>query len=281
MQVKSVYTAIAAVALCGGVVRMASAAGAVAQRFDQLVDDFVYDTLALSPVSATGQGYHIHKGVNLDDELDDFSPQGMAAQRSLLDDIEARLSKFDAASLDAEQLADAEILRNAIGASRLELDEIQSFRHNPTVYVELVGNALYTPDVLHYAPAPERFRHIIARLKKVPALVRQAEANLNDSPAVWNSVAIEENAGTVALVDTALRQDCPPALAADYAAAAAPAIESLQAFSAWLQATLAGKTSDWRLGKNAVREEVQVRAGHRQDSRAIVGRGRGRSQTDA
>ena len=255
MQLKFLFAAIAAVTVWGVVVPDASAApplpaaGGGAQRFNELVDDFVYGTLALSPVSATGQGYHVHKGVNLDDELDDNSPAGIAAQRALLDDTESRLSKFEAASLDAEQRADAAIIRNAIGASRLELDEIQSFRHNPTVYVELVGNALYTPDVLHYAPAPERFRHIISRLQKVPGLVAQAEANLADAPAVWNTVAVEENAGTVDLIDAALRKECPPALAQNYAAAAAPAIDSLKAFSAWLKETLARKTSDWQLGK--------------------------------
>ncbi len=36
--------------------------------------------------------------------------------------------------------------------SLLELDKIQSYRHNPTVYVELVGNALFNPFVLEYAP---------------------------------------------------------------------------------------------------------------------------------
>ena len=78
-------------------------------------------------------------------------------------------------------------MRDAIGASRLDLDEIQSYRHNPTTYVELVGNALYSPYVLHYAPAAERFRHIIERLKRFPELVSQAEANLMDSPEVWNA----------------------------------------------------------------------------------------------
>ena len=51
-------------------------------------------------------------------------------------------------------------MRNALGASRLEFDEIQGYRHNPTTYVELLGNGLYAHYVLHYAPALERYRHI-------------------------------------------------------------------------------------------------------------------------
>ncbi len=51
---------------------------------------------------------------------------------------------------------------------------IQSFRHNPTIYVELVGNALFNPFVLEYAPMETRYRHIIQRLFKVPELMQQA-----------------------------------------------------------------------------------------------------------
>src|SRR5882724_72961 len=121
-------------------------------QFDQLVDDFVLGTLALSPTAATGFGYHVHHGASLDDMLDDFSPAGIAASRSLSRDIEARIARLDTASLDAEQRADIDVMHNALGASRLELDEIQSYRHNPTSYVELLGNGLYSPYMLQYAP---------------------------------------------------------------------------------------------------------------------------------
>src|ERR1035438_7136981 len=72
-------------------------------QFEQLVDDFVFGTLALSPTNATSFGYHVHHGASLDDMLDDFSPAGIAASRGLLQDIEARIARLDTASLDAEQ----------------------------------------------------------------------------------------------------------------------------------------------------------------------------------
>ena len=42
----------------------------------------------------------------------------------------------------------------------------------------------------------------------------------------------------------------PPTLRVAYAAAAAPALQSLKDFSSYLATRLAGKTSDWRLGKD-------------------------------
>jgi uncharacterized protein (DUF885 family) len=226
--------------------------------FEQLVDDFVLGTLALSPTNATSFGYHVHKGVSLDDLLDDFSPAGIAAAHSLLSDIDARITRLDSGSLDAEQRADISIMRDGLGASRLDLDEIQSYRHNPTTYVELLGNGLYTPYVLHYAPPTERYRHIINRLNKVPDLIRQAEANLQDSPEVWNRVAREENQGNVSLIDTTLRADCPPNERMRYDQAAATAIAALNGFNHWLEDHLAEKPSDWRLGKERYAKKFRL-----------------------
>jgi uncharacterized protein (DUF885 family) len=226
------------------------AGGAPPSPVEKVVDDFVFGTLALSPSGATSVGYHQHHGAVLDDQLDDFSPAGVSAAHTLLNDIDARVAKLDAKSLDAEQRADISIIRDGIAASRLEWDEIQSYRHNPTTYVELIGNALYTPYVLHFAPAPDRFKHIISRLEKVPELVRQAQANLQDSPEDWNRVAREENGGNLDLIDTELRNSCPPALRAAYDRAATPALEALRSFNSWLEGTLSKKTSDWRLGKD-------------------------------
>jgi uncharacterized protein (DUF885 family) len=218
-------------------------------QFTQVVDDFVFGTLALAPTAATGVGYHRHHGLNLDDQLEEFSPAGIKASLDLMRDIEVRIGKLDAKAFNPEQRADIDILHDAIEATRLDVQEIQSYRHNPTMYVELIGNALYTPYVLNYAAEDERFKHIIKRLRLVPRLIRQAEENLIDSPAIWNQVAREENAGNIDLIDAVLRAHCPAASAHDYADAAAPALDALRAFNTWLEGTLSKKTADWRLGR--------------------------------
>src|SRR5277367_4856770 len=77
--------------------------------FEQLVDDFVFGTLALSPTTATGYGYHLHNDTSLDDMLDDFSPAGIAASQSFLHDMQARIATLGSPSLDAAQKADIDI----------------------------------------------------------------------------------------------------------------------------------------------------------------------------
>jgi uncharacterized protein (DUF885 family) len=218
-------------------------------QFSQVVDDFVFGSLALSPVTASTVGYHRHHGEMLEDQLDDFSAAGIRAQIKLQRDIEGRIEKLDAKALSPEERADIEVMHDAIEATRLDIEEVQSYRHNPTIYVELIGNALYTPYVLHYAAAEERYKHIIQRLIRIPELVRQAEQNLSDSPEIWNKVAHEENTGNIDLIDGVLRTGCPKPLVHDYAQAAEPALIALRAFNEFLDGTLAKKTSDWRLGK--------------------------------
>jgi uncharacterized protein (DUF885 family) len=248
------HLCVAGALVCAGslTVRAASTTAKAApanSQFERVVDDFVFGTLALSPVGATGFGYHRHHDMSLDDMLDDFSPAGIAASQELLHGIEQRIAALNTAALDAEQRADIDIMHDALGASRLEFDEIQSYRHNPTTYVELIGNALYTPYVLQYAPAPERYRHIISRLNKIPEFIRQAEANLQDSPDVWNRVAQEENSGNMDLIDKTLRDGCPPEERMRFDQAAATATAALRGFNRWLEDDLARKVGAWRLGK--------------------------------
>jgi uncharacterized protein (DUF885 family) len=217
--------------------------------FDSLSEEFVYGTLALSPTSATQAGYHEHRGVRLDDALDDYSEQGIRNQRQFYADFRSRLDKWNAASLSPEQRADFQIVSDQIALGLLELDTIQSYRHNPTVYVELIGNALFNPLVLEYAPKPQRIRHIIVRLGKVPALLEQARHNLTSAPGIWTSVAMDENQGNMDLIDKEIRAAVPEDQRSDYEQAAKPALESLRTFQDFLKNDLAKRDQiDWRLG---------------------------------
>src|ERR1700689_2438610 len=87
---------------CGVGATSARAAPADLQ-FSQVVDDFVFGTLALSPVTASTVGYHKHHGEMLEDELDDFSAAGIKAQIKLQRDIEGRIDRLDAKALNSEQ----------------------------------------------------------------------------------------------------------------------------------------------------------------------------------
>jgi uncharacterized protein (DUF885 family) len=218
-------------------------------QFDKLTEDYLYGSLALSPVSATATGYHLHNGVPLDELIDDYSAGGLDQQRAFYKDFQLRVASLDVSKLDKEQHVDLDMMKSNAELALLELDTIQSYKHNPTVYVELVGNALYTPYMLNYAPIEKRFGQIVKRLERVPALFDQAKANLLDAPEVWNRVAQEENDGNIELIDKTLRAAAPESQKASYGAAAAKALEAARDFNGFLKDNLSAKTSDWRLGK--------------------------------
>ena len=228
------------------------------QDSEKLTQDFIYGTLALSPVSATAAGYHQHNGGVLDDLLDDYSAAGLEQQRGFCKGIQDRARAMDAARLDKEQNADLDIVKSNTGLCLLELNTIQSFKHNPTVYVELVGTALFTPYMLNYAPVEQRFDQITHRLEKVPTLFEQAKANLTDAPEVWNRVAREENDGNIDLIDKTLRAAAPASKKAAYSAAAEKALAAARDFNAFLKDKLSAKTSDWRLGKEVYAQKFAL-----------------------
>jgi uncharacterized protein (DUF885 family) len=234
---------------------------AASADFSKLTSDFVYSILGVSPVLATGAGYHKHGDVVLDEKLDDMSAAGLAAQRSVLIGLQKRMDAFEPQSLTPEERADLAIMRDQVWLFLLELDTIQNYKHNPTVYVEMIGNGLFTPLVLEYADKPTRIGHIIKRLEQVPAVAAAAKANLMDAPDVWNRVAREENEGNLGLIEKAIPAQAPAEMKAAYEKAAAPAVQALKDLNAWLEKDLARRTSDWRLGKQKYARKLRSALG--------------------
>ncbi|SPE37865.1 conserved exported hypothetical protein [Candidatus Sulfopaludibacter sp. SbA3] len=179
------------------------------EELTQLSEEFVDTTLAFSPSAATAAGLHTLRKLNLDEMLDDMSPANLDRQRQFYEDFNDRLSKLNTGKLTPEDRADVLILQNQCALAILDLSEVQSYLHNPTVYVEILGNALFTPFTLEYAPKPDRIRSILARLQKVPLLLNQASTNLTSAPLVWTQLAMEENQGNIDLVDRTMRAAVP------------------------------------------------------------------------
>ncbi len=252
MRTIGVAAAMCVVAGCGQ-------KGQETASWPKLAEEFVYTSLTNSPVAATGVGYHQHNGVRLDAQLDDYSAGAIAKQKQWYLDFRQRLSQaVDPAKLTPEERADYTLINDQISLALLETDTIQSYRHNPTLYVELAGNALYSPFVLKYAGEPERFGHIISRLRQIPRLMGQAKENLVSSPEIWTKTAKQENDGNIALVESELRKACPAELLGEYGKAAGPAVEAMRAFNTYLEQDLQHRPYDWRLGKEVYAQKFKA-----------------------
>ncbi|HYA18349.1 MAG TPA: DUF885 domain-containing protein [Bryobacteraceae bacterium] len=219
-----------------------------AGQFPALVDDFVYTTLAFSPVTASGQGLHTYKGNNLDAAIDNITPLEIRQQRQYYVETHQKLIGFDKSALSAEDQADYDIVDTQIGLALFDIDVAQTWRRSPQTYVELIGSALFNPLVLEYAPKPDRFRHIIARMQKLPFFLDTADKNLRETPSIWAQVAKEENDGNIDLIDKTLRAAVPDEEKADFDAAAGTAIGALRHFNARLENLARQGGADWQLG---------------------------------
>ncbi len=229
-------------------------------KFSQMSDEFVKNSLALSPVSASQAGYHKHtdpkteKTIDLDAQLDDVSAAGVAAQEAFYREWRKRFQKETPIdSLNPQDAADFRLIDDQIGLSLLEFDTIQSYKHNPTTYVELLGSGLFLPLTQEYASKEVRVGDVISRIGQIPRFLDQAKSQLTDADPIFISTAVDENEGNINLVDS-VAGDIPAGSPqkAQYDKVAPTAKQALNDFNAWMKNDLAKKPTNgrtWRLGE--------------------------------
>jgi uncharacterized protein (DUF885 family) len=238
-------------------------------KFAALSDRFMKDSLALSPTSASQAGYHVHvdpktsNRIELDAQLDDLSLKAMDAQREFYSGWRRRFrTETPLAGLDPQDAADWQLIDDQIGLNLLEFDRIQNYRHNPTVPVELIGNALFLPLTQSYARHDVRLGHVLSRVRQIPRLIQQVKTYLSDSDPIFISTAIAENDGNIELIQSDIAKEVPggSALRAEYDQVAPAAIASLRDFSAWLKDDLGKRPSrlTWRLGKDFYAQKFRL-----------------------
>lgn len=246
-----------------------SSSAAANTKFARLSEEFIHETLALSPSNASQAGYHQHidpktgKTIALDALLDDVSAAGMAEQRRVYAEWRERFRKeTPLASLNIEDAADWQLIDDQIALTLLEFDRIQNYKHNPTVYVELLGGALFQPLTDDYASQDVRLGDILSRIAATPHFLDQARSELVDADPIFITVAVEENEGNIDLIQSTIAAAIPAGskLKAQFDQVAPPAIEALKNFSRWLQDDLAKKKTDrtWRLGKELYAEKFRL-----------------------
>ena len=245
-----------------------SSSSVTSTKFAELSDQFIKESLALSPTNASAAGYHKHvdskagKTVELDALLDDLSLDAINKQRAFYGNWRERFHKETPVSaLNIEDAADWQLIDDQIGLNLLEFDKIQNYRHNPTVVVELIGNAIFLPLTQGYASKEARIGHVLARMKTVPVLLDQVKTYLSDCDPVWVKTAVDENEGNIDLVENTVKDEIPPgALKTQYDQIAPSTIAALKDFSKWLQDDLGKRPSKltWRLGKELYNQKFKL-----------------------
>lgn len=238
-------------------------------QFTHLAEQYMYESLALSPVNASYAGYHKHKDaktgktVELDAMLDDVSPAGFEKQIAFYQGWQKRFrTEVDSEKLGLDDKADWRLLDDNIALSLLQLEKIQDQRNNPTGYVETIGNALFLPLTQTYAPQDVRVGHVLSRVEQIPRFVEQMKQNLVEADPIFISTAKQENDGNIDLIESMLKEQIPAEspLLARYNEAGPRAVAALKALNDWLDNDLGKRktTRTWRLGKELYPEKFQL-----------------------
>jgi len=235
-------------------------------KFSQLSDQFVKMSLALSPVSASQAGYHKHldpqtgKTIELDGQLDDVSAAAVEQQLRFYREWRQRFQReTPVSSLNAQDSADYRMIEDQIALGLLELESIQNYKHNPTVYVELLGNGLFLPLSQEYAPKEVRLGHVISRIGQIPRFLEQAKAQLLDADPIFITTALEENQGNLDQIDQVAGEiSTGSPVKPEYDRVAPQAKKALTDFNEWLENDLAKRPKNertWRLGADWYRQK--------------------------
>jgi len=203
------------------------------------VDEYFDAFFEWSPSTATAMGFHQY-----DSRLEDFSRAAIGRRIDKLKQLQAGLTRARTQQLSADEAIDAEILDSQIKAELLDLETLETWRHNPMSYVGLPGGAIDGLMKRNFAAPAERLRSVISRLNGVPALMDAMKANVQNPPHEFTDLAFRIAGGSVGFFKETVAAWAREAaggdssLAKQFEEANQTAAKSLEDASTWLEKTL-------------------------------------------
>src|SRR5712692_4516643 len=160
--------------------------------FSRFVDQYFDARYAFRPTEGTAQGFHQY-----DTKPPDLSRRAVEARIGELKRELARLSSFDRGKLSFDDGIDAELLEAQIRGELLTLETLRSWENNPMQYAGLPGGAVNGLMKRDFAPAAQRLRSAIARMKGIPGVYAAARENIKNPPKEFTDLAIRMSRGSV------------------------------------------------------------------------------------
>jgi uncharacterized protein (DUF885 family) len=215
----------------------------------QAAEDIIADYFAAWPVTATAVGEH-----RFDTAWPNLTPDGIAADRTRIDNARALLDEVERGTLTADDKVDVAILRNQLALQAFEHEVEQPWARDPHWYASQIGTGLDDLASRDFAPIDQRAAALAARMSTLPTLVEQAIANLDPAATMipHTEVAITQLEGIVELIRATIPQrmaTAPEDARAQIGVASGPAIAAIRALQAHLRKEILPKAAgEWRLG---------------------------------
>jgi Bacterial protein of unknown function (DUF885) len=204
------------------------------QMFQEVADRFVADYLERDPVQATDLGVH-----DYDDRLADPTRAGVEAEVAALRRFRAEFGAIDPAGLSLSNQLDREQALTAIDATILDRTVVRPWATNPDVYSSGITEAAFVMIKRNFAPPEVRLKALIAREHAMVTTLEVARRNLDNPPAIYTDIAIEQLDGNKAFfqssVPEAFTDVTDRSLLAEFRAANQGVVDALGAYKTFLE----------------------------------------------
>src|SRR3982751_2843175 len=225
------------------------------------VDDLLAYLHETHPTHATLDGVHTH-----DDLLEDVSRHGVDSEAHALAGYLRRLDEINRDALTAVERLEHRMLTSQLQARMFELEAVRTWERNPQFYADLLASSLATQALFTYAPAAERARRVLSKLRQTPRLIQAARDNIKEPPGIFVKVGIETMRGALKFID----EDLPRAFASvddlhllgDLADAQMEASQSVRSYIDYLETELAPRArASFRMGREKFEQKVRLEEG--------------------
>ena len=243
-------------------------------RSAETLPHFAADYLAwrheVQPTAATFDGVHVH-----DDLLEDFSRAAIDRQVRDLNGFARRLASMSIDALSASEKADhAALVANTQGRLH-ELEAIRTWERDPQLYADTIATSLAAQAIFTYAPAAERARRLLSKLRQVAGVLDAARTNVREPAGIFIKTAAETLRGVVSFLNRdlprALREVDDLSLLADLDDAATLARTAIERYVRDLEEEQAPKAkASFRLGKERLEQKLKLEDGVTLDTDALL-----------
>jgi uncharacterized protein (DUF885 family) len=233
----------------------------VSEPLPHFVDDLLGYLHETHPTYATLDGVHTH-----DDLLEDLGRQAIDAQTRALAGYLRRLEDINAEGLTSVERLDHRMVASHIRSRMFEFEEVRTWERNPQYYADIIASSLAGQALFTHAPASERARRVLSKLRQTPRFIQAARDNIKDPPGIFVKVGIETMRGALTFIEEDLSRAFSslddPHLLGDLADAQAEASEAVGAYVAYLENDVAPKArASFRLGRAKFEQKVKLDEG--------------------
>lgn len=225
------------------------------------VDDYLSFLYETNPSAATFDGVHLH-----DDLLESLDRASVERNVQSLAGLARRLAAISPDSLTAVERVERPWIAAHIQGRIHELEKIRTWERNPQMYGELLGVSLAGQALFDYAPAEDRARRVLSKLRQAPRFIQSAKDNVKDPPGIFVKSGLETLRGTLRFIEA----DLPKAFAdvddlgllGDLADAQVEAIDALKSYIGYLETDLAPRArASFRLGADRFAAKLRFEEG--------------------